>query len=132
MKTPGLFRRPAALVLKAGPAEARRSKKSEEEERAHSKDRTKDFATINLRPTESAKQTDQQQRGADGEKQKIRPRKITRDRKLRKELVTKQPADSDDEAEPDRPVPFPLHVDPFDSLRSLRTGLADAIPRIQR
>ena len=55
--------------------------KSEEQERDRRKNRTENFAVIKLRPSEGAKQTDQQQRCPGSEKQKSRPRKITRDRK---------------------------------------------------
>jgi hypothetical protein len=62
-----------------------------------------------LRPTKGAEQTHQQQSGADAEQQKIRPRKIARHRKLREKFVTKQAADSDNEPNPERPIPFPFH-----------------------
>jgi hypothetical protein len=52
---------------------------------------------------------------------KILPWKIAGDWKLREEVVRKQSADGDNKTNPDRPIPFPFHVD-----------LAAAIRKIQR
>ena len=53
----------------------------------HGENRAEDLATIELRSTERAKKADKQKRGADAEEQKIRPREIPRDRKLREPFV---------------------------------------------
>src|SRR5437899_12906332 len=50
-------------------------------------------------------------KSAGSKQQEIRPRKIARHRKLREEFVAEQPADGDDRADPDRPVPVAFHVD---------------------
>jgi hypothetical protein len=65
---------------------------------------------VELRPPERSKQAHQKQCSAYPEKQKVCPRKIARDRKLREKFVTKQSADRDNEAKPQRPVPFPFHA----------------------
>src|SRR5207248_11761236 len=96
-------------------------KEGEEEKSDRGEDRTENLAAINLRSSKCAEQTEEQQRSANAEEQKIRPWKIPRDRKLREKFVTEQTADRDNEADPEWPVPVPLHVD-----------LAEAIPRIQR
>ena len=87
------------------------SKKGEEKNADYGEDRTVNFAAINLRPPKGAEQTDQQQSGADAEQQKIRPRKIAREGELGEELVSEHAADSDNESDPERPIPFSLHVD---------------------
>ena len=79
------------------------------------------LTAIKLRPDKSTKQADDQQRTANSKEQEISPCKIARDWKPGEEVVRKQSADGDDKTNPDRPIPFPLHVD-----------LADAIRRIQR
>src|SRR5437016_14348914 len=78
-------------------------------------------ASIKLRSPKRSEQTDQQQSCADPKEQKIRPRKIACARELREKFVAEQAAHSDNESDPERPIPSPLHVD-----------LADAIRRIQR
>src|SRR5215475_9178226 len=85
---------------------------AEKRDKKHSnrcEDRSETLAAINLRPPERAEQTENQQRTANPKEQKIRPRKIARDRKPGKELIGKQPGDYDHKADPDRPVPFSFH-----------------------
>ena len=81
----------------------------EEQNADRDEDRPEHFAAIKLRPSKRPKQTDQQQSGADAKEQKSRPWKITRARELDEKLVTKQAADSDHEANPERPIPFSFH-----------------------
>ncbi len=83
--------------------------------------RAEDFTTIKLRPAKRAKKAEEQQRTANSKEQKISPGKITRDWKSGEKFVGEQSGDGDDKADPDRPIPFPLHVD-----------LAAAIRKIQR
>src|SRR5207244_12951623 len=99
------------------------SKESKEKEADGREARSENFTAIKLRSPKRSEQTDQQQSCADPKEQKIRPRKIACDRELREKFVAEQAARSDNESDPERPIPSPLHVDPFDSLRSLRTGL---------
>src|SRR5262249_44379634 len=87
------------------------SKEAEQQDRYPSENRTKDFAAIQLGSAECAKQTDHQQSRSNCERQKIRPRKIARDRKLREKFETDKSADGHDEAAPKRPFPFAFHVD---------------------
>src|SRR6516164_4392096 len=84
-------------------------------------DRSENPSAINLRPAKRTEQAEEQQRRANAKEQKIRPRKIARDRKPGEELIREQPGDCDNKADPDRPVPFSFHVD-----------LAVAIRKIQR
>ena len=73
-------------------------------------DRAENLSVINLRPAERAEQPNYQKRAPNSKKQKIRPRKIPRRWKPREEPVGEQPGDYDNEADPDRPVPLPVHV----------------------
>src|SRR6188474_1347232 len=84
-------------------------------------DRAENLSAINLRSTESAEQTDYQQRKANSKQQKVRPWKIACDWKPGKEFIGKQPGERDNEADPYRPVPFSFHC-----------ALDGASPRIQR
>src|SRR6202011_1742952 len=72
------------------------------------KDRTENFAAVKLRPTKRSEQADDQQSSAHAEENESRPRKIARDWKLGEKFIAEQPANGDNEADPDRPVPFPF------------------------
>src|SRR5437773_8785460 len=85
------------------------------------KDRAENLSAINLRPAERAEQANYQQGSANSKKQKIRPWKIPRRWKPHEEPVGEQPGYYDNEADPDRPVPFSFHC-----------ALAGAKRRIQR
>jgi len=64
-----------------------------------------------LRPAKRAKETQEQQRNASSKEQEIRPWKVPRDWITHEEAVEKQSAESENETNPDWPVPFPFHAD---------------------
>ena len=97
------------------------AEKRDKKQSNRGEDRAEDLSAINLWPAECTEQTDYQQRDSNSKEQEIRPWKIASDWKACEKLVTEQTADRANEADPKRPVPFPLHVD-----------LADAIRKVQR
>src|SRR5882724_9289347 len=83
--------------------------------------RAKNLPAVNLWPAERAEQANYQQGSPNSKKQKIRPWKMPRRWKSHEEPVGEQPGYYDNEADPDRPVPFSFHC-----------ALAGAKWRIQR
>jgi len=100
------------------------TKKCETKQSNRCDNRPKNLSPINLRPAESTEETDYQQRKANSKQQKVCPGKIARDWKPGEEIIGEQPGDRDNEARPDRPIPFSFHVD----LSAVRTNSSGSEP----
>jgi hypothetical protein len=75
-------------------------KKNKREQSDGREDRTENFAAIKVWFSKRAHETEAEQNSAHTKKQQVRPRKISRDRILDKEFVTKEPDEDENESNP--------------------------------
>src|SRR6266566_6383874 len=109
-----LFLQRAALPLKAAPGATRRkshTKRTRTSIRSAWLKLVRRFCRDKVATGQARERGRPSTRQRQLQRAKICPRKIAGDWKLGKELVGEQSADGDDEADPDRPIPFPFHVD---------------------